>query len=165
MRLIGNERTESKHFCGRQGHSAKYIIVHSTASPPGDSVYTFAYLQDNARGVSVHEYCSPRWEVYIMVPDTLGANHCWSKSVAFPGGEHPDLANLITWGIELFQVRSQDTAKEIVLAGAWRVAKACKRLGLDSEAVLGHREIDPSRRSDPVGVDMYWFREVVRGLI
>jgi hypothetical protein len=33
-----------------------------------------------------------------------------------------------------------------------RIAAACTRLGLDYTRVLGHREIDPDRKSDPVGV-------------
>jgi len=82
--------------------------------------------------------------------------------VEFPGGEHYDLANCITWGIEGYQVQGHNTQSDIVVAMVDRVAAACQRLDLSPEAVLGHKEIDLSRRSDPVGVDMDEFRAQVQ---
>jgi hypothetical protein len=100
-----------------------------------------------------------------MVPDELGSHNCWSHSVRFPDGEHHDFANLITWGIEIFQIAGQDCPRDAVLLAVLRVTMASERLGIPVERILGHREIDPARRSDPVGVDMDWFRRTVCGLL
>ena len=156
----------SEHYRSREGRPAKYIIVHSLAAWPGATPTTVAgYLQRNGRGVSVHEYAAPDWHVYEMVPDRLGSNNCWSRSVRFPDGEHYDLANLITWGIEIHQIADEDCPRDATLLAALRVVLACERLGIPPKRVLGHGEIDPSRKSDPVGVNMDWFRATVKGLL
>ena len=151
----------SRHWAGRFGHPIRYIVVHSTASPPGDPWETLHYLELNDRGVSYHELALLGY-VYRMVTDERAAQHCWSKSVQFPGGEHYDLANCITLGVSGYQVVGEPTAPVVAAIMVARVAAACFRFGLDQTKVLGHREIDPTRKSDPVGVDMDWFRSLVQ---
>jgi hypothetical protein len=71
----------------------------------------------------------------------------------------------VTWGIEAFQITGKPVSQEVLATTIQRVAAACRRLDLDTAAVLGHREIDPAQRSDPVGVDMDVFRAEVAGLL
>lgn len=146
---------------GRLGEKVRYIIVHSTASPPGDPWNTLRYLRENDRGVSVHELALPG-HVYRMVTDERAAHHCYSESVVFPGGESYNLANSITWGIEGYQMKDEDVQQNVVIAMVEHVAYACRRLRIPVSQVLGHREIDPRRRSDPVGIDMDEFRARVQ---
>lgn len=146
---------------GRLGEKVRYIIVHSTASPLGDPWNTLRYLRKNDRGVSVHELALPG-HVYRMVTDERAAHHCYSESVKFPSGESYNLANSITWGIEGYQLKDQDTQQSVVAAMVERVAFACRRFRLSPSEVLGHKEIDPRRRSDPVGVNMDEFRKRVQ---
>jgi hypothetical protein len=42
-----------------------------------------------------------------------------------------------------------------------RVVLACRRLHIPSARVIAHRDIDPTRRSDPLGIDMVQFRAAV----
>lgn len=149
---------------GRLGETVHYIIVHSTASPLGDPWNTLRYLRENDRGVSVHELALPE-HVYRMVTDERAAHHCYSEAVVFPNGESYKDANSITWGIEGYQLKGEDVQQSVVAAMIRRVAFACQRFGLSMTDVLGHGEIDPGRRSDPVGVSMEDFRHKVQRVL
>ena len=153
----------SMYSSDRQGQQVRYIIVHSTASPVGvPAENTLAYLVGpNDRGVSAHELVLPGGQAYRLVPDERAAHHCWSESVRFPDGTPSHLANQITWGIESYQVEGKPVGKEVLAIAIERIAEACRRFELDSSHVLGHREIDPDRRQDPVGVDMDELRAAV----
>jgi hypothetical protein len=152
----------SVHYSARRGYPVHYIIVHSTDSPAGaPALATLNYLVKNDRGVSVHELVLPDGVSYRLVNDGLAAHHCESASVQFPDGSPANLANEITWGIEAYQIHGQPVGEQVVRVAVERVAAACRRFGLGVHQVLAHREIDPARRSDPVGIDMEWFRSAV----
>jgi len=153
----------SVHWSDRAGQQVRYIIVHSTASPVGaPAENTLRYLVGpNERRVSAHELVLPEGQVYRLVADERAAHHCESESVHFPDGTPAHLANEVTWGIEAYQVSGRPVGEEVLATTTERVAAACSRFGLDSSRVLGHREIDPSRRQDPVGVDMDELRAAV----
>ncbi len=144
----------SVHQDSRGGQKPRYIIVHTTESPVGvPAENTVKYLVGpNDRGVSVHELAMPGAKVYRMVPDDLLAHHARSASVQFPDGTPWQFANHITWGIEGYQVAGRPVSQDVAALLVVRVAAACKRLGLDHSRVLGHCEIDPQRKSDPVGI-------------
>ena len=154
----------SRHWAGRYGHKVLYIVVHSTASPAGDPWNTLNYLAQNPRGVSIHELVLPGY-AYRMVTDERAAQHCYSKSVKFPAGDFRAVANQITWGIEGYQEATKPLDVNVVHLMAQRVALACQRFGLGMADVLGHCEIDPDRRSDPVGVSMEDFRHRVQRVL
>jgi N-acetyl-anhydromuramyl-L-alanine amidase AmpD len=152
----------------RGGQKARYIIVHTTESPVGvPAENTLKYLVGpNDRGVSVHELAMPDGKAYRLVPDDLLAHHARSEQVRFPDGTPWQVANHITWGIEGYQVAGRAVSQEVLALMKVRVAAACKRLGLDYTRVLAHREIDPERKSDPVGVSsMGEFRASIADLL
>jgi len=158
----------SVHQDSRGGQQPRYIIVHTTASPVGvPAENTVKYLVGpNDRGVSVHELAMPESKAYRMVPDDVLAHHARSELVRFPDGTPWQFANHITWGIEGYQVAGRPVSQEVLALMKVRVAAACKRLGLEFTQVLGHREIDPQRKSDPVGVSsMDEFRASVADLL
>jgi hypothetical protein len=138
----------------RGGQKARYIIVHTTESPVGvPAENTLTYLAGpNDRGVSVHELAMPDGKVYRLVADDVLAHHARSASVQFPDGTPWQFANHITWGIEGYQIAGHAVSQEVMALMRVRVAAACKRLGLDQTRVLAHCEIDPHRKSDPVGL-------------
>lgn len=149
----------SIHFSPRGNHRVAYIIVHTTQTPTGGTpVGTLRYLEKNERQVSCHELVVPG-EVYQMVPDSLAAHHAGYATL--PDGTTGLAANQKSWGIELFNFGQRRPQESIVVMGLERVAEACKRFGLKAERVLGHREVDPTRRTDPDGIDMEWFRSEV----
>jgi len=153
----------SVHWSDRQGQQVRYVIAHSTASPvgvPAENTLNFL-VGPNDREVSAHELVLPGSRVYRLVADERAAHHCESESVRFPDGTPAHLANEITWGVEAYQIAGKPVSGEVLSNTIERVATACRRLGLDSSHVLGHREIDPSSRQDPVGVNMDEFRAAV----
>jgi N-acetyl-anhydromuramyl-L-alanine amidase AmpD len=152
----------------RGGQKPRYVIVHTTESPVGvPAENTLRYLVGpNDRGVSVHELAMPDGKVYRLVPDDVLAHHACSSQVRFPDNTPWQFANHITWGIEGYQVAGRAVSQEVLALMKMRIAAACTRLGLDYTRVLGHREIDPNRKSDPVGVSsMDDFRASIRQLL
>lgn len=159
MSVVQYVSRPSAHSSDRKGERVRYIVVHSTATQPNaTSANTLRYLTRNDRCVSAHVYVAQDGVCYQMVPDELAAHHCASASVRFPDGSGGVLANRWTWGIEMFGFAGKPVEPDVVAAGIRCVAEACERLGLGVYAVVGHREIDPSRRSDPEFVDMDVFR-------
>lgn len=141
------------HRSSRAGERASWIVVHSTDTPVGGSVAgTVNYLVDNPNQVSIHELVTPAG-VYRMVADGEAAHHAGYGTL--PDGTTGAEVNRRSWGIEIYQIHGQPCAPELVDVAARRIAEACRRLGIaDTSRIVSHREIDPGRRSDPVGVDM-----------
>ena len=151
----------SNHYSSRQGQRAKYVILHSTATPVGGSLESTAtYLKQNDRGVSIHELVGTN-TVYRMVADDKAAHHCESETARLPGGEPNYLNNELTWGIEAFQIADNPVAPDVARLLLERTVEACRRLQIPSSRVLAHREIDPTRRTDPVGINITQFRAAV----
>jgi len=147
----------------RGGTRARYVVVHSTDSPAGSTPDgTARYLAGNDRKVSIHEMVAPG-AVYVMVPDDRAAHHAGYATL--PDGTTGGAVNLASWGVEIYQVHGQPCAPELVEVAAGRVAGACKRLNIPAARVVSHAEIDPGRRSDPVGVDMAAFRSRVAAML
>ena len=155
----------STHHSSRANRAVEWIVVHSTNSPltaTPDS--TLRFFVSNDRSVSIHEYVAPS-AVYRMIPDDRAAHHVESPTAKFPDGVPTVWNNERTWGIEAYQTTGRDTDDAVVSETIRRVVEACRRLGLGADKVIGHREVDPGRRSDPVGVDMHDFRlRVAAGL-
>lgn len=149
----------------RGGARARYVILHSTDSPAGATpTGTANYLQSNDRLVSVHELVNPE-ATYIMVPDNRAAHHAGADSATLPDGTKGGAVNAASWGLEIYQVNGRPTDPALVERAAVRVADAARRLGIPAANVLMHREVDPGRRSDPVGVDADAFRRRVAELL
>jgi hypothetical protein len=151
----------SNHHSSRAGQAPKYVILHSTASPAGSTLAsTAAYLKQNDRGVSIHELVGDA-TVYRMVTDDRAAHHAEAPTAQLPGGEPNYLNNELTWGIEGFQIGATPVSAAVARLMLERVVLACRRLGIPSARVLAHREIDPTRRTDPLGIEMGQFRAAV----
>lgn len=147
----------------RGGTRARYVVVHSTDSPAGSTPEgTARYLAGNDRKVSAHELVAPL-AVYVMVPDDRAAHHAGYATL--PDGTTGGAVNLASWGLEIYQESGRPCAPELVEVAAGRVAGACKRLGIPAARVVSHAEVDPGRRSDPVGVSMDAFRARVSAML
>ncbi len=157
----------SLHWSHRRGQTVRYVIVHSTASAVGAPAEdTLKYLVGpNDCQASAHELVLPEDRVYRLVLDERAAHHCGSESVCLPDGTPALWANEITWSIEAYQVSGNPVGKEVLETTVERTAAACRRFGLNSDHVLGHCEIDPSRCQDPVGVDMDKFRAKIAKML
>jgi hypothetical protein len=152
----------SNHYSSRAGQAPKYIVLHSTASPVGSTLAsTAAFLKQNDRAVSIHELVGDA-TVYRMVTDDRAAHHAEAPTAQLPGGEPNYLNNELTWGIEGFQIGTTPVSAAVARLMLERVVLACRRLNIPSSRVLAHREIDPTRRTDPLGIDMIQFRAALR---
>lgn len=154
----------SQHHSSRAGQRVAWVIVHSTASPAnGTPAGTLAYLTSNSLQVSIHELINPE-ATYIMVHDDRAAHHAGYGTLP-DAAANPANPNARTWGVEMYQTGASAPTSAIVERAAQRTAEACRRFGLGADRVLAHREIDPSRRSDPVGVNMTTFRQRVAEIL
>lgn len=152
----------------RLGYRPRYLVIHSTASGASmDAAATARYLAKNERGVSIH-YTAGAGVVYAGVDESRAAYHVGgsrlpdgTQGTATAGAAWVDLANACSIGIELFQTTGQPTAIPVRETGLALAIAICRRVGIPSKRVVAHREIDPARRSDPVGVDMEAFRRDV----
>lgn len=159
----------SKHHSSR-GRVSGWIIVHSSESPAGaPPINTVRYLQDNGRGVSAHRCIIPAHthtvEIHKMVPLNRAAHHAGADSSCLPSGVCGGEVNRQSDGIEIYSVAGEGVAPALREAAVHEVATICLSRGLNADKVLGHRETDPTRRSDPVGIDMDAFRADVARLV
>lgn len=162
----------SKHSSSREGRGVQFLLIHTTESPVGiDEEETLKYLEKNDRGVSINDYLArfpdgPR--LYNMVPYSRAAHHAGGIEIAkgvyssrLPNGYRGHEVNMRTIGLEIYRRVDQKVPAELVEAAIDWAVERCKQFNLQVSQVLGHGEVDPDRRSDPVGIDMDWFRDKV----
>lgn len=153
----------TRHTSSRQGAATRWIVVHTTE---GNSTLpnAAAYLASNALGVSAHELAG-EGIAYLMAPDHLATHHAGAATARLPSGETGQGVNRASWGIEIHNRAGQPPSAGAYLVAVARIAEACKRLRLPVEKIIAHRDVDPSRRSDPTGVNMDTLRADVLALM
>lgn len=160
---------QSKHSRSREGRGVQYLILHTTESPVKPKVSTqqntLDYFVENALKVSAHDYLAQfpdgSIRLYGLVPYSRAAHHAGADSARLPNGYAGTEVNLRTIGIEVY--RRVDKPVPAVVWEAlidWAVAR-CKQYNLQVSQILSHAQVDPTRRSDPVGLNMVWFRDRV----
>lgn len=164
---------QSKHFSSREGRGVQFLILHTTESPIGvDPLETLNYLVQNDRGVSINDYLAmfPDGSIrqYNMVPYSRASHHAGGVEIAkgvyssrLPNGFMGHEVNMRTIGLEVYrQVNQQVPAAVWEAAIDWAVAR-CRQYNLQVSQILSHAQVDPTRRSDPIGLNMPWFRDRV----
>jgi hypothetical protein len=144
----------------------KGIVAHHTASARGKNMPSLDVVtrgRSDLRG-PLSQLVLGRDGTYAVVAAGT-ANHAGRGAWPFyKAGIPPGSANKWTIGIE---AENMGTGKEPwpeVQLDAYKrgVAAICKHLGLDpAYAVVGHKEYAPSRKPDPVLIDMGQFRKDV----
>ena len=131
----------------RGTHAIEAIIAHGTVGTDSR-----AYLSDGGpRRVSIHALIQkPGNPIYRYVPDNIGANHAGFGTM--PHGFSQVNPNLITLGFELenLQDGKDPYTDSQLLAMGWWVNDARAKHG--PLPILRHADIDPTRRSDTVGL-------------
>jgi len=155
------------------------IVVHNTVG--ADSRLTLKH--GDGRQVSIHKLIQkfPRYNgttdvnsterltsgtvIYTMVQDSIGANHCGFSTIqingkTYTGATTPNV-NQISLGVELENY--QDAHNDVytygqLLALGYVINNWRAKFG--SLPILLHRDIDPTRRKDPIGLTVidieYW---------
>lgn len=156
----------SKHSSSREGRGIQYLILHTTESPVDvDEEETLRYLVQNERKVSIHDYLAQfpdgSMRLYNMVPYSKAAHHAGADTARLPNGYTGTEVNRRTIGLEIYRrVEQQVSAVLWEAAIDWAVAR-CRQYNLQVSQILSHAQVDPTRRSDPVGLNMTWFRDRV----
>lgn len=147
------------------GQLVSWIIVHSPAAAAGATPQNVKeYLRRNDRQVSYGEYIEAGKVTILAGPD-YWTGHSGSDSARIPNTEvRGRFVNYRTVGVALHDAPTVERA--VMETGARRVADLIRQFGLpDAGVVLGHLETDPTRRHDPIGVNMTAFRSLVHGFL
>jgi N-acetylmuramoyl-L-alanine amidase len=153
----------------RAGQAIVAIVAHGTAGTDSR-----AYLQRGGerpdgsdRGVSIHTLIEKDGTIYRMVEDARGANHAGAASARMRVGGRTYAAgeiNRVTLSFELENLQDgHDPYPPAQLASmAWQIADWRRQYG--PLPIVRHADIDPTRRSDPVGLSVAAIEEQVARL-
>lgn len=140
----------------RHGQKIVAIVAHNT-----DGTDSRAYLSRGGerpdgsdRKVSIHALFQKDGTCYEYVPDERGANHAGFGTM--PAGFPQVNPNWCTLGFELENARPRIpndpyTDAQLLTMGWWIVTK---RSRWGHVPILRHAGLDPTRRRDPVGLDV-----------
>lgn len=150
----------------RHGHKVNWIVVHGTE---GKADVADAMFRDPATAKSAHYIIRKNGGLIRCVPEIMAAWHCGSASVRLPGVEHGaiggvSIENLVSVGIELEQWPGETTlTPEAVVTLTALCTEICQRHNIPADHIVTHAMIDPTRKSDPKGLDLTALRGAVQG--
>jgi N-acetylmuramoyl-L-alanine amidase len=137
----------------KAGRKITCVVLHATATTGVSS--PLSWLCDAKSGVSAHYLIDVDGTIYGIVDE---------QSVAWHAGDSTwrGLANVneFSVGIELVNANNGIMAyPEAQLAACARMVKAiCSDHGIKPADVIGHADIAPGRKNDPLGFDWFGFR-------
>jgi N-acetylmuramoyl-L-alanine amidase len=133
------------------------IVLHSTGGAYRGAV---AWLMNPDSGVSAHFVISRRAEMVQLVSLADVAWHAGRSS--YQGQAVGNSVNQFAIGIELEHLDSkQDWPAAQMEACADLCAVLCQRLDIDPKHIVGHRDVAPGRKVDPVDFPWALFRRRV----
>jgi len=154
---------QANWYSSRQDQKIQAIVVHDTERPSDDS-NSINYLKRGGdlpsgldRKVSIHVLVQEDGSSYVYLSDTVAANHAGystlkiNNKIYSPDKNHYNV-NTCTLGIELERTKGTTKAypaDQLLSAGYW-ITIWRKRHG--NLQLVRHGDIDPTRRSDPVGL-------------
>lgn len=143
-------------WSSRDGHAIEAIVAHNTGGSDSRAYLSRGGdLPDGSdKKVSIG-YLIPRTgdPIYTYVPEERGANHAGFGTM--PAGFSQVNPNEVTVGFELENLsngagRSEPYPDVQLLAMGWLILDIRRRRG--PLPILLHRDLDPTRRKDPVGL-------------
>jgi N-acetylmuramoyl-L-alanine amidase len=146
----------SPNHGARRAPMIQGIVLHATEDD-GDEALSLSWMRSPKSQVSCHLYVSRTGRVTRLVGDQQRA---WHAGVAWWRGTSD--VNSITLGIE---IANRNDGEPFTNAQYRRVADIvthyCQQ-GLSLDDVVGHCDIAPDRRTDPLGWDWHRLRRLVR---
>lgn len=142
---------------GREMVAVRAVIVHATATPPPPQMHDGtldAILRDGRKGLP-----GPLCQ--------LGPKRTGSVTVVADGrGNHNGYGTYgnETVGIEIANNNAGEPITDAAMDASLRSTAGIalhERRNPDRTFVLAHKESDPTRKSDPIGVNMDWYRHAV----
>ena len=126
---------------GRGGDGKVHgIVLHSTDASEKSSLETLTH-----GGVSAHYLVNEVGKIYNLVPDGDTAYHAGVTT-----GPHAGYNNSNTIGIEQVHVDGKPWAPAQVAATARLVAHLEAKYGVSNDSVMGHSDVAPGRKQDPL---------------
>lgn len=148
MPSIIENLTPINHTKGRN-RPIQGIVMHSMW---GTHTGSIAWFKNPSAGASAHYCVSAEGQIVRCVKDEDTAWHAGIIDEVAPEWVRPN-PNWMTIGIELEDKRDPnwiypDAQRQ---AAAWLVAKLMKDYNISKDKIVLHKDLNPSRRSDPVG--------------
>lgn len=148
-----NTSHPAQYFADRQGQQILAIVAHGTVG-----TNSIDYLQSGGgRMVSIHRLIEKDGTQYDMVPERYGANHAGFSTWVYEGKTYSQNGinvNQVTLGFELenLQDGKDPYTQDQLLSMGWLVNYW--RAKYSHIPILRHADIDPTRRSDTVGLSV-----------
>lgn len=138
------------------GRIISCVIIHSTATKDKESPLN--WLCNPESKVSAHYLIDQLGGIWHLVHEQNIAWHAGES--AFNGMSN---VNRFSVGIELVNINDGHSAypDSQLAACSDLVSVICKDYGLKPEAVVGHADIAPGRKTDPAGFPWLEFREML----
>jgi len=143
----------SKNYSNRNTDRIDMIVMHGTA---GGYKGSLAWLKDRESEASTHYLITKTGDIYQMVADEKKA---WHAGESRWDGEGD--CNQYSLGIELENEEDDnDPYPGEQIAAAIMLCKFKQQeYEISPDRIVGHKEISPGRKTDPVGIDMVEFRK------
>jgi len=129
------------------------IILHSTDAGEKSSLETLTH-----GGVSAHYLVNEKGQIYNLVPDGDTAFHAGKTT-----GQYANFNNSNTIGIEQVHIDGTPWAPAEVAATAKLVAYLKSKHGVIDDNIMGHSDIAPGRKQDPLNYPWKGFFAAVDG--
>lgn len=141
------------------------VLCHHTAGPATGNAPSLGTVENGrpADGIPgpLSQFLLARDGTWIVIASG-GANHAGRGGPAFGGAVGRDNGNFHLLGVEAENTGRGEPWSEVQLRSYIRgVAAILKDAGLSADRALGHKEWAPTRKIDPAGIDMDWFRDEV----
>lgn len=138
------------------GREIKCVIIHATATDGKDS--PLAWLCNPESKVSAHYLIDQLGAIYHLVHEQ---NVAWHAGIS----EWDSQANVNHFSVGIELVNPNDGKTEYPLTQldscAELVADICQDHGITSKNVVGHADIAPGRKNDPLGFPWDSFRAIL----
>jgi len=149
-------RCDSPNRSSRKGRAIDMIVVHSTAGlMPG----CLTWMCSHEAEASCHYLISKEGKIYHLVPDDMKAWHAGRST-----WQDKDNCNLYSLGIELENLNDgkDPYPQKQMFALANLIHDLVLLYGIRKTRVVGHYQIAPGRKTDPVKFDWDKLWELAR---
>lgn len=135
------EWSPSKNFDQRK---ARLIVVHHTQMESAEEALQVLHSQNDHGRVSAHYLIADNGKLYQLVADNQRAWHAGAGS-----WQGVTDINSISIGIELDNNGSEPFDERQILSLIKLLDDLCTRLNIPRDAIIGHADLAPTRKSDP----------------
>jgi N-acetylmuramoyl-L-alanine amidase len=157
----------ARHHGGERGGHPSMVVWHATAG--GSAMSSIEYLNQTADKKASYHYVIDRdGKIYRMTKPTLVAYHAGDS--AWPAdparARQGGTVNRRALGVAFANRNDGEPLTAEQTAAGLFLARELSRLhDIAVFAHVGHKEVSPGRKSDPMSLDMHWWRsEIAKGL-